>query len=343
MPHRISLHLTGSSAADLIRAARACEDAGVHSLFASELYTNPFVPLAAVAGSTSRIGLGTGIALAFVRSPLSLALEALDLDALCGGRFTLGLGTGVQTLNEQWHGVTQFGPPVKHMREVIAFLRLFEARCHLGQPIHFDGEFVKVRMDGYQRPMAPQRERIPIHLGANREKMMELAGEVADGLLGHVFISARQLRDEVLPAIGRGLAKAGRARESFTLGAGITCAIDNDRATARHHARGPLAFYATVRTYEPIFAADGFGAEVAAIRAAFLSGDKKRAVTLVTDAMVDTYCAAGTADDVLRKVAEYDGLLDIKAVSPPRHFCPQDAHEAYRARILEVFGNPTYS
>jgi hypothetical protein len=80
---------------------------------------------------------------------------------------------------------------------------------------------------------------------------------------------------------------------------------------------------------------------VAAIREAFHGGDKKRAVTLVTDAMVDTYCAAGTPDDVLRKVSEYDGLLDIKGVSPPRHFCPPDAHEAYRARILEVFGNPS--
>ena len=152
---------------------RACEDAGVHSLIASELYTNPFVPLAAVAASTSRIGLGTGIALAFVRSPVALALEALDLDALTGGRFTLGLGTGVKTLNEQWHGVTNFGPPVPHMREVVAFFRQFNATSHLGKPIHFDGQFVKVRMDGYQRPTAPERERIPIHLGANREKMLD--------------------------------------------------------------------------------------------------------------------------------------------------------------------------
>jgi len=343
MRHRISMHLTGSSAASLIGAARACEDAGVHSLIASELYTNPFVPLAAVAASTSRIGLGTGIALAFVRSPVALALEALDLDALTGGRFTLGLGTGVKTLNEQWHGVTNFGPPVPHMREVVAFFRQFNATSHLGKPIHFDGQFVKVRMDGYQRPTAPERERIPIHLGANREKMLELAGEVADGVLGHVFVSPRQLRDEVLPAVGRGLAKAGRTRAEFSMAAGITCAIDSDRATARHHARGPLAFYATVRTYEPLFAADGFSAEVATIREAFHSGDKKRAVTLVTDEMVDTYCAAGTPDEVLRKVAEYDGLLDIKGVSAPRHFCPTDAHEAYRARILEVFGNPSTS
>jgi alkanesulfonate monooxygenase SsuD/methylene tetrahydromethanopterin reductase-like flavin-dependent oxidoreductase (luciferase family) len=208
MRHRISLHLTGSSAAGLVAAARACEDAGVHSLIASELYTNPFVPLAAVAASTSRIGLGTGIALAFVRSPVALALEALDLDALTSGRFTLGLGTGVKTLNEQWHGVTNFGPPVPHMREVVEFFRLFNAKAHLGQPIHYDGKFVKVHMEGYQRPYPPERERIPVHLGANREKMLELAGEVADGVLGHVFVSPRQLRDEVLPAVTRGLARA---------------------------------------------------------------------------------------------------------------------------------------
>jgi alkanesulfonate monooxygenase SsuD/methylene tetrahydromethanopterin reductase-like flavin-dependent oxidoreductase (luciferase family) len=261
------------------------------------------------------------------------------MDALTDGRFTLGLGTGVKKLNEQWHGVTNFGPPVAHMREVVAFFRHFNAHAHLGQPIHFDGRFVQVKMDGYQRPMAPVRERIPVHLGANRSGMLELAGEVADGVLGHVFVSPRQLRDEVLPAIGRGLAKAGRARKDFTLGAGITCAIDADRETARHHARGPLAFYATVRTYEPLFAADGFASDVAAIREAFHSGDKKRAVALVTDDMVDTYCAAGTPDEVLRKVAQYDDLLDIKGVSPPRHFCPPDAHQAYRERILEVFAN----
>jgi probable F420-dependent oxidoreductase len=331
--------LTGSTAAELVAAAKACEDAGVESLFASELYTNPFVPLAAVASSTARIGLGTGIALAFVRSSLSLGLESLDMDSLTGGRFTLGLGTGVRKLNEQWHGVTNFGPPVKHMREVVEFLRLFHKGAHLGKPIHYQGEFVKVTMDGYQRPLKPVREHIPIHLGANRPKMLELAGEVADGVLGHVFVSPRQLREEVLPAIGRGLDKAGRKREDITVGAGITCAIDEDRETARHHARGPLAFYATVRTYEPLFAADGFAADCARIREAFHAGEKRRAVELVSDAMVDTYCAAGTPDEVLAKIRQYDGLLDVKGVSPPRHFCPPDAHKAYRERILEVFGN----
>ena len=339
MKHRISLHLTGRTAEELIGAACEAEAAGVDSLWASELYTNPYVPLAAVAGATERITLGTGITLAFTRSPLSIGLAALDLDALCGGRFILGLGTGVRRLNEQWHGVQNFGGPVQHMREVVEFLRLFIARAHVGEPIRYAGEFVNVDMVGYQRPGAPERERIPIHIAATRPRMLELAGEIAEGVLGHLFLSPRHLREEMLPRIERGLAKGGRQRSDITVGAGVTCAIDEDRATARRHAAGPLAFYATVRTYEPIFAADGFQTDVRAIRAAFKAGDKTKMVDLVTDAMIDTYCAAGTPDEVLRQVARYDGLLDVKGVTPPRHFCPPDAHVAYRRRVLDLFAN----
>lgn len=339
MKHRISLHLTGETAADLIAAAREAESAGVESLWASELYTNPYIPLAAVAGATDTIGLGTGIVLAFVRSPIAIALAALDMDALSGGRFMLGLGTGVRRLNETWHGVTNFGGPVQHMRELIEFLRLFMANAHLGKPLQYAGEYVKADMTGYKRPTTPVRERIPIYIAATRERMLGLAGEVADGVLGHVFLSPRHIRDEMLPRIEAGLQKAGRDRSDMTVGAGITCAIDEDRATARRHAAGPLAFYATVRTYEPIFAGDGFLDEVQAIRAAFKAGDRTKMVDLVTDEMIDTYCAAGPPDEVLRQVARYDGLLDVKSVGPPRHFCPPDAHVAYRTRMLELFGN----
>lgn len=337
MKHRISLHLTGTTAAELMAAARDAEAASVESLWASELYTNPYVPLAAVAGATDSITLGTGIVLGFVRSPLSIGLAALDLDALTGGRFVLGLGTGVRRLNEQWHGVTNFGGPVRHMREVIEFLRVFCATSHLGEPIRYQGEFVNVDMVGYRRPTAPVRERIPIYLGANRPMMLRLAGEIADGVLGHVFLSPRHLKRHVLPRIAEGLERGGRARGDFVLGAGITCAIDEDRATARRHAAGPLAFYASVKTYQSIFASDGFEQACRDIAAAFHAGDKSRAVDLVTDDMIDTYCAAGTPDEVLRSVARYDGLLDVKGVSPPRHFCPPDAHIAYRRRILELF------
>lgn len=336
--HRISLHLTGTSAAELVAAAKACEDAGVESIWASELYTNAYIPLAAVASATETVTLGTGVVLAFVRSPLAIGLAALDMDSLCSGRFVLGLGTGVRRLNESWHGVTNFGGPVRHMREVVAFLRTFTEKAHLGERMVFDGEFVKADIRGYKRPTAPARERIPIYLGANKPLMLRLAGEVADGVLGHLFLSPRHLKDEFLPRIAEGLERGGRQRSELTVSAGITCAIDEDRATARRHAAGPIAFYASVKTYQPILAADGFADECEQIRAAFQAGERDRGVDLVTDEMIDTYCAAGTPDEVLKKVAQYDGLLDVKGISPPRHFCPADAHAHYRTRILEVFG-----
>jgi len=335
--HRISLHLTGRTARELGDAAAQCEQAGVESIWASELYTNPYIPLAAAAGATERITLGTGIALAFVRSPLTIALAALDMDALCSGRFVLGLGTGVKHLNERWHGVRDFGPPVRHMREVVGFLRVFLAKAHTGESMSFDGQFVRAEIRGYRRPYPPVRERIPIHLAANREHMLRLAGELADGVLGHVFISPKTVAEHVLPNVAIGLARAGRSRSEITIGAGITCAIDPDRATARRHAAGPLAFYATVRTYEPLFARDGFAAECARIRAAGEAGERETLVELVTDEMIDCYCAAGTPDEVRAAVSRWDGLLDVKGISPPRHFCPPDAHATYRERILELF------
>ncbi|MBX3181593.1 MAG: LLM class flavin-dependent oxidoreductase [Polyangiaceae bacterium] len=338
--HRVSMHLTGLGAEELCHSAARAEAAGVESLWASELYTSPWVQLAAVAAATHQVTLGTGVALAFVRSPMTLATSALDLAELTRrpdgtGRFILGLGTGVKQLAERWHGVS-VSQPVRRMRELIEFLRLFFARASTPEPIRYQGTFIRAEIDSYRRPGAPAPT-IPIYLGANRPGMLRLAGEVADGVLGHVFLSPRQLKEEVLPQVEAGLRSAGRARSELTLSAGITTAIDADRATARRHAAGQLAFYATVKTYHPFFAADGFAAEIAAIREAFQRGERDTLVDHVTDAMVDTYCAAGTPDEVLARLRAYDGLLDVKGVSPPRHFCPPDAHEHYKAQILELF------
>ncbi len=222
MALRASMHLTGRDAHELSENARRAEDAGIELLFASELYTNPFVQLAAAAAATKNATLATGVALAFVRSPLALALAAMDMDSMTGGRFVLGLGTGVKKLNERWHGVTNFGGPVRHMRERIAFIRQFVARAHTNEPITFEGEFIDVDIQGYRRPGTAARDRIPIYLGANKPLMLRLAGEVADGVLGHVFLSPKTLRERFLPAIAEGLAKSGREREALTIGAGIT-------------------------------------------------------------------------------------------------------------------------
>ncbi len=224
---RFSLGVGIAPAAEVANLARRAEAAGFDALWTSEMFHDPFLPLASAAASTSRIGLGTSIALAFVRSPWVIALSALDLDILSGGRFVLGLGTGLKRLNERWHGVA-YGKPTPHIRECVKVIRLITERAHTGQPIRFSGHYYDVDIQGWQRPLAPVREKLPIYLAGVREGMIRTAAEVADGLLGHPIYSLRWINDVVLPSLARGLRDSARRREDFQLCLSVCCAIDND-------------------------------------------------------------------------------------------------------------------
>src|SRR5690606_26522335 len=127
------------------------------------LHRSATVTAAALAAATSTARVGTAIALAFTRSPMVTALEALDLDEMADGRFILGLGTGVQRLNEDWHNA-RWGKPVGHIREVVRNLRHFWETCASGDEITLDGEWEPMRIRGYERPFAPVRTDIPIYL-----------------------------------------------------------------------------------------------------------------------------------------------------------------------------------
>ena len=115
---RLSVGLSGGEPEEVIRWAQRAEAAGFETLWATEMTGNPFISLAAIASHAQRIQLGTSIALAFVRSPWVTALTALDLDLVSGGRFILGLGTGLKRLNERWQGVA-YGRPAPHVKECI--------------------------------------------------------------------------------------------------------------------------------------------------------------------------------------------------------------------------------
>src|SRR3989442_4409227 len=229
---RFSLAAGTASAQELARLATRAEDAGFEALWTAEMFHDPFLPLAAAAVRTSSIQLGTSIALAFVRSPWVTALSALDLDILSRGRFILGLGTGLKRLNERWHGVP-YGKPTPHIRECVQVIRMIAERAHTGEPIRFSGQYYDVDIQGWRRPMAPVRDRLPIYLAAVREGMIRTAAQVADGLLGHPIYSLKWIRGVVLPSLARGLTEAGRRRDDFHLSLAVCCAIDADVARAR--------------------------------------------------------------------------------------------------------------
>ncbi len=331
---RITYAPWGETIDELVAASVAAENAGFADVWVSELHRSAFVPAAAIATATHRAGVGTAIALAFVRSPMTIALTALDLDEVSNGRFKLGLGSGVQRLNEDWHNA-RFGKPAPHLRETIAIVRRLVAEAHLGDRIEIDGEHERIRLRGYQRPFPPVRERIPIYLAAVGEMMTRLTGETADGWLAHELGSPRYLSERVLPNLEHGLQRSERARNEIDVVASACCVIDDDARQAKRWAAGLVAFYASVRTYQPFFAFHGFEAETVAIQERFRAGDEQAMIDACPDEMVDALAFAGTAGDVRAKLKEYDGIADAIKLSPPTHLVSPEVTRHAQAGILE--------
>jgi len=332
---RYSLGISVGPAGEVARLAARAEASGFDTVWTSEMFSDPFLPLAAAATSTSRIHLGTSIALAFVRSPWVTALSALDLDLLSGGRFILGLGTGLKRLNERWHGVA-YGKPTPHIRECVQVIRFITERAHTDEPIRFSGQYYNVDIQGWSRPLAPVRDRIPIYLAGVREGMIRTAAQVADGLLGHPIYSLHWIQDVVLPSLRRGLADSGRQRDDFHLCLAVCCAVGQDVKAAKRAAAATIAFYATVNTYEPLFTR--FPAEVQAVQAALLHGDTTAMIDAVSDEMVEAFAVVGTPDEARRKLAPYAELADGICLTPPDQLVTPEEAAAYREALLGAFG-----
>lgn len=332
----LSLAPWGADFDALEEAARAAERGGFATVWTSELHRTAIVPLAAMARATHRIGVGTAIAWAFVRSPMTTALTALDLDEASSGRLVLGLGTGVQRLNTDWHN-RDFSRPLTRLRETVGIVRAVVAGAHTGAPLAVDGEVEHVRLRGYRRPFAPARTAVPVYLAAVGPQAIRLAGEVADGWIAHELGSPDHLRERVLPRIAEGLAAAGRPRQAVTLVASACCVVHPDGHEAKRRAAGLVAFYATVKTYDDFFDFHGFLPEAKRVQEAFREGDEAAMVAAVPDAMVDTLCAAGTADEVQARVAAYAGLADVVKLSPPTHLVPASVTGESQDAILEWF------
>lgn len=326
---QLGLQPWGESIAELTGAASRGERAGFTSVWTSELHRSAFIHAGAIAGATRSATVATGIALAFVRSPLALALTALDLADVSDGRFILGLGSGVHRLNRDWHGV-EVTDPVARLRAVVETVRELMAALPEGRPVCVDGD-PPIRIEGLHREFAPRNTQVPIFLGTVGPKMTRLAGEVADGWLGHQLMSTWYLRERVLPELQPGRRRSNR---SFTTVASACCVPHEDRVQARRWAAGVVAFYASVRTYAPFFAAHGFDAEAAAIRERFRAGDERGMLAAVPDAMVDMLTIAGPPREVRDRVAELGRLVDVVKLAPPTHLVPPEVTREVQERII---------
>jgi len=333
---RISIAAIGGTADQLATEARGAEEAGIDCVWAPELFRSSVTQAAYMAGITERVGIGTGIAWAFTRSPFILALSALDVDEFSGGRFRLGLGAGVKRLNETWHGV-EYGRPAPHLKETIEAVRLIMQKAHRGEPIRYEGAYHDLDVKGWVRPHPAARESIPIYAAAVQEGMARMAGDVADGLIGHPMCSLRWLEEVLISSFETGLARSGRQRSDLDFIPTVSCAIDDDEDAARDAARKTICFYATVRTYMPLWELHGFGEAANAVAESFRAGDLAAMPDHIPDEMVDAYMAAGPVDKVRERVEAVAERADGVFLTPPTYFLAPEELERYQRRIIEAF------
>ncbi len=336
---RISVAAIGVSAEDLVADAREAEAAGVECVWAPELFRSAVTQATLLAAKTERIGVATGIVWAFTRSPFIHAVSALDVDEISGGRFRLGMGAGVKRLNETWHNA-DYGKPAPHLREAIEATRLIMRQASAGEPIRYQGDYYDIDIKGWVRPNPPARADSvpPIYTAAVQGGMARMAGDVADGLIGHPIQSLKWIDEVVVPAFETGLERSGRERSSFDYLPTVCCAIDEDEDRAIEMARRTISFYATVKTYMPLWEMHGFAENAIAAGDAFRRGDLEAVPGAISDEMVDAYCAAGPLEKVRARVEATAERADGLFLTPPTYFLSAEELAEYQRRIVAAFG-----
>lgn len=313
--------------------AREVEDAGFESVWVAETSRSAFVQAAVVAGATSRLMVGTNIALAFPRSPTLTAMAARDLAELSAGRYILGLGSQVKRVNEQRFGVP-FAHPAPKMAEAVSVIREVLA-TYDGEAIEHRGPHYTVTMPPFPGAGPPPGP-LPIYVAAVNVRMAEVAGACADGVLGHPLTSPEYLRDVLRPAVAQGAESAGRRPEEIAISTGLILQVSEDRDLSRREAALQIGFYATTRTYRPVLERHGFGDLVEPLRRAFASQDWST-LTETALPMVDTFALAGPADECRERLQAFDGVAD-RVILGGAWVGPSDERLAENHRaIVEAF------
>lgn len=296
----------GGNLGRLGELAREAEAAGFESVWCAETARSAFVQAAVVCAATTKVRVGTDIALAFPRSPTITAMAARDLAELSGGRFLLGLGTQVKRVNEQRFGIA-FEHPAPKIAEAVQVIREVLGTFE-GKAIDHRGRFYAITMPPFPGA-GPAPGGVPIYLAAVNRVMAETAGRIADGVLGHPMTSPAWIREVLRPAVERGAKEAGRAPGEVNVTTGVIVAVSGDREEARREAALQIAFYATTRTYRPVLDLHGFHDRLEPLRRAFVKKDFA-AMTEIALPMVDSLAVVGKAEECRDRLARFEGLVD---------------------------------
>lgn len=293
----IDLHQAASSARD-------AEAAGYSGAWTAETSHDPFLPLLLAAEHTEKIELGTSIAVAFARSPMTLANTAWDLQAYSKGRFVLGLGSQIQP-----HITKRFSmpwsKPAARMREMVLAIRAIWDCWQNGTKLNFRGEFyTHTLMTPFFTPDAAELGDFgppKIFLAGVGELMTEVAGEVCDGFICHGFTTEKYLREVTIPALARGRAKAGKTMEGFEIVGPSFVVTGNDEEELNKAAAGTrqqIAFYGSTPAYRPVLDLHGWGDLQDRLNTLSKQGQWVEMGSLIDDEILNTFAVVGEPEAI---------------------------------------------
>jgi probable F420-dependent oxidoreductase len=285
-------------------SARETEAAGYDGAWTAEMAHDPFFPLLLAAEHTERLELGTSIAVAFARNPMTLAHIGWDLQAFSKGRFILGLGSQIKPHITKRFSM-EWSHPAPRMREMIVAIRAIWDTWLNGTPLAFRGDFyTHTLMTPFFTPDRADIESfgVPrIFLAGVGELMTEVAGEVCDGFICHGFTTERYLREVTLPALQRGRAKAGKTMEGFeVVGPSFVVTGNNDEEMAAADAgtRQQIAFYGSTPAYKGVLELHGWDGLHEELNALSKKGGWLEMGNLVTDEILNTFAVVGEPEKI---------------------------------------------
>ena len=291
----------GLDPSDAVQTAKRAEEDGFDGVWCAETGHDPFLPLLLAAEHTERVELGTGIAVAFARNPMSMAVVANDLHNYSKGRFMLGLGSQIKPHIEKRYSMT-WSHPAPRMREYIEALRAIWGAWNTGEKLRFKGDFythtlMTPMFDPGTNPYGTPK----VFLAAVGELMTQVAGEVADGLLAHGFTTERYMREVTMPALDRGLQRSGRSRADIEISYPAMVVTGTDDAELRKASaavKAQLAFYGSTPAYLPVLALHGWGDLHVELNRLSKRGEWATMAQLIDDDVVDAFAVVAAPDEV---------------------------------------------
>ncbi len=332
------MKVDGGVSEDLAQTAASARDAeaeGYDGIWAAETDHDPFLPLLLAAEHTERVELGTGIAVAFARNPMTLAHVGYDLQRFSKGRFLLGLGSQIRPHITKRFSM-EWSHPADRMREMIAAIKHIWGAWDGAHTLDFRGDFyTHTIMTPFFDPGPNPYGHARVFLAAVGERMTEVAGEVADGMLCHGFTTEAYLRNVTIPALERGLARSGRTLDDFEISGPafvVTGATEEEMAASKAGTKQQIAFYGSTPAYRPVLELHGWGDVQDELNRMSKEGRWKEMADVITDEILDAFAVVAEPEQIAPQLqARYGDVVQRLSF-----YAPYASDPARWAAVLQL-------